>query len=135
MSRTERTPQEMGMDWERELARLVGGRIQPGSGNLIQARGDVSGDGLLWTAKHTIHLSSPVTKAAIEDARTMASGPSLASMGAEVVFGYQLGDGTMRADLSLLQLIAWLREPPALIAATKQDSIRHTARTPSALRD
>lgn len=130
-----KTPQELGYEWEHELARLVGGRVQKGSGNLIIARGDVAGRAaLLWSAKFSTHLSSPVTKVAIEDAKTMASGPEV-GIAHDVVFGYKLGDGTMRADLDLLQLIEWLREPPSIIPATKQDAIRATARRPTMLRD
>lgn len=130
------TPQQLGREWEREGAGIVGGKLVKGSGNLYYARGDVkSGGEIIWSFKHTIHQRSPVDLDVIADARSMALGPHGTNFGAVDLIAYKLGDGTMRADLDLMQLLAWIRQPPELIAPTKQDVLRHTARTPPYMRD
>lgn len=128
------TPQDLGREWERVGARIVGGRLVPGSGNAFYARGDVRGLELVWSFKHTIHLSSPVTNAVIADARSMALGPHGTNHGALDIIAYKLGNGVMRADLDLRELVALLKAPPELIPADKQDNLRHTARTPPHMR-
>lgn len=129
------TPQDRGREWEHELARLVGGRVQVGSGNQVHIPLDVAGNTIIWSAKHTDALSFRISKAVIEEARMSVIGPAAGSQGRIDIIGYKLGDGTMRADLDLLELIAWLREPPQLLPATQQERLRHTARTPTLLRD
>jgi hypothetical protein len=123
------TPQDRGRDWEREGARLV-----KGSGNLFYARGDVRGRELVWSFKHTDSARSPVDHFVIVDARSMALGPTGTNHGALDIIAYQLGNGMRRADLDLAELVALLQAPPELIPATKQDNLRHTARTPPHLR-
>jgi hypothetical protein len=91
------TPQEAGRRWERELAMIVGGKLQPGSGNAYYARGDLANGGaIIWSAKATIHNSFSVSRAVIDDARTMALGPGSAS--SDVV------DATYGAAINALQL-------------------------------
>jgi hypothetical protein len=130
------TPQELGRQWERDGVKIVGGSLVKGSGNAYYARGDLKNGGeIVWSFKYASHMTSPVNGPVIEDARTMALGPTGTNFGAVDVIAYKLGDGTMRADLDLMQLIAWIKEPPTIVAATPQDNLRHTARTPSILRD
>ncbi len=129
------TPQEAGRRWERELAMIVGGKLQPGSGNAYYARGDLANGGaIIWSAKATIHNSFSVSRAVIDDARTMALGPGSASSDVVDVLAYRLGDGTMRADLDLMQLVAWIAAPPEIVPASSMDGTRKAARTPSLLR-
>lgn len=130
-----KTPQELGYEWEQDLARLVGGRVQKGSGSQVHIPLDVAGHTIIWSAKHTIHNSFSVSKKIIDEARLSVQGPAAASLDRIDILAYKMGDGTMRADLDLLQMLAWIREPPALIPASKQDQIRATARTPGLLRD
>lgn len=131
----ELTPQEKGYEWEREGARLVGGQLQRGSGNRCYARLDVSGYEILWSFKHTEHASFRVSREIIDEARMATNGPEGIKPNTIDIIAYKLGDGTMRGDLDLMQLIAWIREPPALIPATRQDQLRATAKRPPYLRD
>lgn len=131
----ELTPQDRGRQWEKDGAKLVGGRLVKGSGNSFHARGDVKNGGqIVWSFKHTIHNSFSVTRDIIEDARSMALGPMAADSSIIDVLAYKMGDGTMRGDLDLMTLIAWIAQPPEILPATKTDSIRATARTPNLLR-
>lgn len=124
------TPQDRGREWERNLARIVGAQLVKGSGNTFYARGDVRGREIIWSAKHTDHLSSPVNNAVIADARSMALGPTGTNHGALDIVAYQIGNGVMRADLDLRELVEMLKAPPELIPASSQDNLRYTARTP-----
>jgi hypothetical protein len=129
------SPQDLGREWEKELVQLVGGRLVHGSGNRCYARGDLKNGGeIVWSAKHTIHRRSPVDLDVIEDARSMALGPHGTNFGAIDVIAYKMAGDTMRADLDLMNLLAWIREPPQIVAPTSQDNIRNTARTPPHLR-
>lgn len=128
------TPQDRGREWERIGAKIVGGKLIQGSGNLFYARGDVRGLELVWSFKHADHLRSPVNNAVIVDARTMALGPTGTNHGALDIIAYRLGNGVMRADLDLRELVALLQAPPELIPASPQDNLRHTARTPPHMR-
>lgn len=130
-----KTPQDLGREWESELARLVGGKVQKGSGNQVHIPLDVAGHTIIWSAKHTTHASFSISKRIIDEARMSVLGPAAGALDRIDIIGYKLGDGTMRADLDLMEMIAWIREPPQLIPASKTDNIRATARVPSILRD
>lgn len=129
------TPQDLGYAWEREGVADLGVQLQMGSGNRAYAPLDASGRELLVSFKYTSHLRSPVDRRVIEEARAAVIGARSASPGRIDIIGYKLGDGTTRADLDWMQLIAWIKEPPEIVAATKTESLRHSARLPSSMRE
>lgn len=45
--------QQAGIDYEERMAKVIGARVQPGSGNQWYAKLDLSGRGMLWSLKHT----------------------------------------------------------------------------------
>lgn len=127
------TPQEQGRRWEREGMKLVGGRLMPGSGNQAYALGDGrTGAEIVWSFKHTIHGRSPVDASVIEDARHMALDSG--STGMADVIAYKLGNGMQRADLDLMQLLAWIAKPPEIVPATSNAAVHQTAKTPPFMR-
>jgi hypothetical protein len=129
------TPQELGYAWERQGAADLGASLQIGSGNRSYAPLDAAGHELLVSFKYTSAIRSPIDRQAIEEARAAVLGARSASPGRIDVIGYKLGDGTTRADLDWMQFIAWIKEPPSIVPATKQESLRHSARLPSSARD
>lgn len=60
--------QQAGTDYEKKLAKLVGGRLQPGSGNMWFAKGDISTRAVKWWLKHTGKLSFTISKAILNEA-------------------------------------------------------------------
>lgn len=128
------TPQDRGRQWEHDLVGLVGGKVQRGSGNRVYARLDVDGRDVLWSAKHTDHLSWSLSRAVFDDARSAVLGPTSIKPDLTTIIATKLGDGTMIASLDLLELIAWIRKPPALIEPTREDAIKATAKVPPFMR-
>lgn len=126
--------QDRGRAWERELARLVGGRLQKGSGNRCYAKLDVAGRQIIWSAKHTDDLSFRLSRADFDEARQAVMGPSGIDPTIMPILGIHMGDNTMLASLDLMELIAWIREPPEIIAPTKRDQLRATAKVPPMMR-
>jgi hypothetical protein len=135
VARSDLTPQEEGYAWERQGAADLGAQLQVGSGNRSYAPLDAAGYELLVSFKYTGAIRSPIDKQAIEEARAAVLGARSASPGRIDIIGYKLGDGTRRADLDWMQFIAWIKEPPTLVPATKQENLRHSARLPSSARD
>lgn len=125
----ERTPQQKGYDWEKEVARRFGGEETVGSGNRNYARLDVTGKGLVISAKHTIHKSFSVTGDIINDARSVTMGPNGVDPSIIPIVAVKLEpSGLEVAVLEMDELIEWLKSPPRLIEPTKTDNLRATAR-------
>lgn len=127
------TPQDRGREWEREVARLVGGRLQPGSGNRVEAQLDVSGGLVLVECKATDAQSFSLTTKVWYAVREASTGSSSASH-VQAMLAVRLGDGTRLGVVDLDDLVSWIREPPALLPATASSELRRLARTPTLLR-
>lgn len=134
MSKTP-TPQELGYQWDYELARLVGGERHAGSGNRAYQRLDASGHSLIFSGKHTIHGSFTIAEHDLDEMLRATVGPEGIRPNMIPILGTKFGQtGRTIATLDLAQLLDWVRKPPELVPSTKQDGIRRTARTPSLLR-
>lgn len=129
-----KTPQELGYDWDGELARLVGGERHKGSGNRVYQRLDASGFEIILSGKHTVHASFSITDGDLDEVVRGAFGPEAVKPYTIPILAVKLGTGRKVAAMDLEQLIEWIRKPPALIPATKQDEIRSTAKVPPFLR-
>lgn len=128
------TPQERGRAWEREVAELVGGKLQPGSGNRVEAQLDVSGGLLLIEAKYTDAASFSLSTKVWNAVREASTGSSSATY-AQTMLAVRLGASGHRLGIvDLDQLVSWIRQPPALLPATQASELRRLARTPTILR-
>lgn len=132
---TSPTPQELGFQWDYDLAKLVQGERHVGSGNRAYQRLDASGHTLILSGKHTIHRSFSIAENDLDEMVRATLGPEAATGGVIPILATKFGSGRMIATLDLLQLLEWIRQPPELVPASKQDGIRRTARTPSFLRE
>ncbi len=128
------TPQDRGRAWEREVAELVGGKLQPGSGNRVEAQLDVRGGLLLIEAKHTDAASFSLSTKVWDAVREASTGSSTASY-AQTILALRLGaSGHRLGVVDLDDLLSWIRQPPALLPATPSSELRRLARTPTILR-
>lgn len=130
----DKTPQELGYEWDRELARIIQGQAHKGSGNRFYQKLDASGHELVVSGKHTTHASFSITDADLDEVVRGAYGPEAIKPDVIPILAVKLGTGRMVAALDLMQLIAWIAAPPELIPATKQDQVRATVKVPPYLR-
>jgi len=128
------TAQDRGRAWEREIAELVGGRLQPGSGNRVEAQLDVSSGLLLIECKATDAASFSLSTKVWDAVREASSGSSSAAH-VSTILAVRLGaSGPRLGVVDLGELISWIRSPPALLPATHSSELRRLARTPTILR-
>lgn len=132
---TDKTPQQLGYEWEEIVADKFGASIQTGSGNRVFAPLDVSGRRFLISAKNTIHQSFSLSKKVFDEAVEKVLGTKSAG-GADTIpiVCIRFSDGTEIAALPMDDLIDMMKAPPELIETTKQENIRATARRSSLLR-
>lgn len=69
------TPREKGLEFEKEFAKRLGGKLQPGSGNQWFAKLDVSGKSFLWSLKYTSKESFLITRSILHEAVRAVIGP------------------------------------------------------------
>lgn len=127
-------PQRRGRDWEREVAELVGGKLQPGSGNRVEAQLDVSGGLLLIEAKYTDAASFSLSTKVWDAVREASTGSSSATY-TQTMLAVRLGaSGHRLGVVDLDTLISWIRERPTLLPPAPSSELRRIARTPTILR-
>lgn len=133
-----KTASERGYAWDRELARRIGGERHAGSGNRVYAKLDASVGGvLLASGKHTDAESLRLTPAMVREGIAAVCGPEASSWGADSILAVHFGldlHGPALAVLDLDLLVSWLKAPPQIIQASKEESLRATARIPPSLR-
>jgi hypothetical protein len=71
----ERTPQQLGRDYESEFSKRYGGKPQPASGATPRYKLDWRGGGLLASLKRTIHKSYRLTADELQETLAGAQGP------------------------------------------------------------
>lgn len=126
------TPQELGYQWDADLAKLIQGERHIGSGNRPYQKLDASGHTLIFSGKHTIHESFSIKQADLDETLRAALGPEAARPGLIPILAAKFGSSQRTiAVMDLLQLLDWIKSPPELLPATKQEALRRTARTPS----
>jgi hypothetical protein len=124
-----KTPQEKGYAWEEEVARAFGGKLTTGSGNRNYARLDVTGQGFVISAKHTIHKSFSVSAETMQDARSVAMGPNGVDPSIVPILAVKMEESGLEiAVVEMATLIDWLRSPPELVPPTPMQNIRAQAR-------
>lgn len=72
---TERTPQQLGRDYEASFAKTYGGKAQPASGATPRYKLDWKSGGLLASLKRTIHRSYRLTAEELQETLAGAQGP------------------------------------------------------------
>lgn len=130
--------QARGYAWDRELARRMGGRPTRGSGNRVYSRLDAGSGLIIGSGKHTDADSFRVTAAMVDEATRAVMGPEAMQGGYQSFLAVHMGldlSGPALALVDLDTLLEWIREPPGLLQATRQDQIRATARVPPFLRE
>lgn len=134
------TAQDLGRAWDREVARRTGGRVHPGSGNRILQL-DARTGLLLIEAKLTSAESIRLSPAMLEQARAAVVGPESMTGGYDSILALKVGAtssgdlaGPALAVVDLDLLLSWIRTPPQIVASTKREDLRATARTPSIMR-
>lgn len=133
------TAQDRGRQWDYELAGLIGGTRQRGSGNRPYAKLDAGNGQLVVSGKHVDGDSVRLTRGMIDEAVRAVLGPEAPHYGSQSFVAVHFGlDVTSIAGavgiVDLGQLLTWIKAPPALIQATPQESLRATARTPPLFR-
>ncbi len=128
------TAQDRGREFEREVAALFGGRLQPGSGNRVEAQLDVNGGLILCETKHTDAASFSITSKIWDAVREASSGSSSATY-SMTMLAVRLGaTGHRLGVVDLDALVDWIRRPPGLLPSAPGSELRRLARTPTLLR-
>lgn len=130
-----KTPQQLGYEFDHELAALIQGERHMGSGNRPHSRLDASGHTLIFSGKYVDAMSFSIKENDLDEMVRATVGPESMSAGLIPILAAKFKSGRTIATLDLLQLLDWIRQPPDLVPSTKQDAIRATARTPPYLRD
>lgn len=122
---------DKGLQWEEDWAAMVGGTIQPGSGNQWHSKLDVRTKKITFSCKWTSKESFSVTKSLIDEAKSATMAPG--------------GDGKIPAlairlpeeDLVIMRaqdFLDLMKEEP-IIPADKADIRRAKARTTQLFRE
>ena len=108
---------DRGKAFERRWAKMIGGRIQPGSGDGATVKLDVRGDSVLWSCKATKHQSFSLTKALLEEAVRATHGPG--GHGARPGVAVELGDGTVIAVMPAEEMVQMMTEDEPFVVSDK----------------
>ena len=129
--------QERGYEWDRELARRIGGKAHKGSGNRPYQVLDASVGSLVISGKHTDAESMRLTAGVVDEATRAVLGPESAAAGRSsliaVHFGFDMS-GPALAVADLDTVLSWLKSPPQIIPASTQESVRASIRMPPSMR-
>jgi hypothetical protein len=133
---TEKTSQELGRDFDYELADLIGGKRVKGSGNRSYAKLDARGTQIAVEGKYTDAESFRVTEGLLDKIARAVLGPEATySSDVAAFLVVKIGpNGRPKAVIDLALLLEWIASPPELVEATSQDRLRATAKTPPFLR-
>lgn len=125
------TAQDRGRAFDYELASLIGGRRQVGSGNQVYAKLDASNGEILVSGKHTDAESLRLTPEMMDEAVRAVLGPEAPHSGVDSFIVAQIGESRRHlAIVDLDLLLEWIKSPPAIVPATSQESLRASIRRP-----
>ena len=132
MPRTE--AQQAGITWEKRLAEMLGGKLQPGSGNKFFARSDVAGKGILASAK-----ANPTTRRAwFQTRRELAEAVDYAAGTGDIpLLALKDEDGEEFVVMRMADFVGVLTgvaDGSLTIPESKGEAKRRTADTPLLLR-
>lgn len=128
------TAQERGRELEREVAKLLGADLVPGSGAFF-SKMDVQGQGVLWSAKHSDSEHVKVNHHLFDECLAAIHGPG--GLGGSYYPGVvtRCSDGLVIASLRLSDLADLLHERRPVSSKPSQTHVNLSRRTPSLLRD
>jgi hypothetical protein len=128
---TRSTAQARGYEWDRELARRIGGRAHVGSGNRPYQKLD-AGSGLwIVSGKHTDADSFRLTTSMVDETVRAVLGPESMSGGYTAALAVHMGKDIRGRGLLIMDLdqgIEWMREPPNILPSTADADRRVTTR-------
>lgn len=132
----DQTSQDRGRALDFKMAKRFGGEAVKGSGSQTGFKLDMVTQNrvLVGECKHTDAMSYSVTTQTLDKVKRAVLGPESAKAGVDAILITELGDGQLIASLDLELLLSWIEAPPAIVPATKEDTLRHTARIPPHLR-
>lgn len=133
-----KTPQQLGYEWDHEVAALFGGQRHAGSGNRVYQRLDASASGggasVVISGKYVDAASTRLKETDLDEALRATVGPEAANALVVPVLAFKFKSGRRVGLIDLDTLVQWVTAPPQIIQASKEDVIRATARTPTFLR-
>lgn len=127
------TPQEQGREYERYLAKFLGGKLTPGSGNKWYARLDLGTKNIIWSAKFTTKKSFSLTKDMLREAEGAANGPG-GEGGAAIPAMSVRVEGQDYAVMRLEDLRDLLVNKELIFEQSKKEKKKGAAKVPRLLR-
>lgn len=134
----EKTPQEKGRDFEKVIAKKVGGKLQPGSGNTPLKKLDISGSSFIVSCKWTEKQSLTLDRHTLREAERHSHGPGSIDAVPIHISRVAAGEGASErvyATLDLEDLISLLQERTKLFKEDKTSQKYREAETPEIFRD
>lgn len=101
---------EIGDEWEKELARKIGGKKTPASGSRWYSKLDVRGKKTLWSAKATEAASFRVDADMVREMQGSVNTPGALGMDVTPILAVRLGTGQEVAVVGLDDLLHLLSE-------------------------
>lgn len=102
---------EIGDEWERELARRVGGKVVASSGSKWHSKLDVRGRKTLWSAKATESASFRVDADMLREMRTSVGTPGALGIDVTPILGVRLGGGEEVVVIQLDDFLSLMSTP------------------------
>lgn len=123
-------PQDIGGDFERRFAELIGGEVVPGSGSGAFAKGDVRGRSTVWSLKATRNNSFSVTKPMLDELHAMrrAGGYDHAGFAFEVA-------GMIVVLHPVQDYLSIMADEEIVVTASRADAKRASALVPPRMRE
>lgn len=113
---------------------MIGGTCHPGSGNRIGWALDASGHTIVVSGKYVDSQSFSVLETDLDEMLRATVGPEALRSSTTPVLAARYRSGRSVAVMDLMQLIEWIKAPPALLPSSRNETVRHTARVPPHLR-
>lgn len=113
---------------------MIGGTCHSGSGNRIGWALDASGHTIVVSGKYVDSASFQVLETDLDEMLRATVGPEAVRSGTTPVLAVRYRSGRSIAVMDLLQLMEWIKAPPALLPSSRNEAVRHSARVPPHLR-
>ena len=129
-----KTHQQIGRDFEAELAKTIGVEPQRSSGGLWYAKLDIDDNTLLWSLKHTGHRTMTLTPELFNEARRVIHGTGGRGGDMMPAMAFDL-DGMQMGVMQLGNMISLLTGDSKYIPPSRPERQRRRASVPELLRD
>lgn len=129
-----KTPNEIGREWEKQLAARLGGSVVPGSGNQWHSKLDVGSHSFLWSCKATLAQSFRLTLDDVYEAVRAVIGPGGKGGRTIPAIALKIQDEEL-AVLRLSDLLELLQEDVKFIPLSKKQEKIQRGSVPSFKRE